>query len=179
MTLTVMKRIVDIFIFINPKSGSKMGQKFLDLDFSKVQIEIDATSDVTVHLINLTNQEKKLEGLKEIKQLQVKYQSKLQSSKKKKSTANASSANTNINSANIASGLARSDRRIILTVAGGDGTLMYIAQDAVNEGINLDLLTMCLLPYGTGNDFAQIMGWGKQPKDKWAAKLKSLALEIL
>ncbi len=49
----------------------------------------------------------------------------------------------------------------------------------MNEGINLDELTMCLLPFGTGNDFCQIMGWGKQPKDIWLSKLKALVSEIV
>ena len=57
--------------------------------------------------------------------------------------------------------------------------MMYIAQDAVDEGINLDDLTMCALPYGTGNDFCQIMGWGKQPKAYWTQKLKNLAIEMI
>lgn len=32
--------------------------------------------------------------------------------------------------------------------------MMYIAQDAINEGINLDEITLCALPFGTGNDFS-------------------------
>lgn len=41
-----MKQQIDIFVFVNPKSGSKLGQKFLDLEFKCVAIEADHTTDV-------------------------------------------------------------------------------------------------------------------------------------
>ena len=36
----LMKQQVDIFLFVNPRSGSRHGQKFLDLGFAKVSFEL-------------------------------------------------------------------------------------------------------------------------------------------
>ena len=40
---------------------------------------------------------------------------------------------------------------------------MYLAQDCLDEGINLDdgSVHFCILPFGTGNDTSQVLGWGK------------------
>lgn len=70
-------------------------------------------------------------------------------------------------------------KKLIMTVAGGDGTLMFLAKDAIELGCKIDKLTFCILPYGTGNDLAQTLGWGAQPKDIWTQKLKLLASEII
>lgn len=103
-----MKQQIDIFIFANPKSGSKKGQRFIDMEFKNVSMEIDQSTDVVMHIVNLTIPEKKFKAIKEMKELQRKYNS------KQKITH--SSSNTHSN-----------HRRIILTIAGGDGTMMYIA----------------------------------------------------
>lgn len=36
----------------------------------------------------------------------------------------------------------------------------------------------CALPYGTGNDFSRVTGWGGTPDDKYYKSLKSLMNEI-
>jgi diacylglycerol kinase family enzyme len=47
-------------------------------------------------------------------------------------------------------------KSIVITAMGGDGTFMFLAQDAYNEGISLDdgTISFCILPFGTGNDLA-------------------------
>jgi diacylglycerol kinase family enzyme len=58
---------------------------------------------------------------------------------------------------------------------------MFLAQDCLHMDINLTdgSITFCILPFGTGNDTSQVLGWGKQPKSSWFSNLQSLAQSIL
>jgi len=64
-------------MFINPKSGSKKGAKLLEVEMKKVEMEVDNSTDVIMHLINLTLPEKKQKALKELKELQKKQHHKV------------------------------------------------------------------------------------------------------
>lgn len=49
---------------------------------------------------------------------------------------------------------------------GGDGSLgQLLKQLKSHETIysNIEKIQFCLLPYGTGNDTAQVFGWGSKP----------------
>lgn len=48
-------------------------------------------------------------------------------------------------------------------VAGGDGSLIWLLQDLVLEGVPLDRVAVSPLPFGTGNDLAATLGWGRKP----------------
>ena len=59
--------------------------------------------------------------------------------------------------------LATKRAQIVVVIMGGDGTLGNLVRGLrKNEVINkyMDKLHFCLLPYGTGNDTAQVFGWG-------------------
>lgn len=58
-------------------------------------------------------------------------------------------------------------KKIILSCAGGDGTLMSLVKEALDEGCSIEDFTLSILPYGTGNDLSRILGWGPQPKEIW------------
>lgn len=67
-----------------------------------------------------------------------------------------------------------------LIVAGGDGTLMFIVDDTIKAGLDIESMEgFCMLPYGTSNDLGRIMGWGKQPKYFWTKNMKKLIEEIV
>jgi diacylglycerol kinase (ATP) len=66
-----------------------------------------------------------------------------------------------------------------MVMAGGDGTLITHLMNSKNYGINLETLVCCVLPFGTGNDFSRVTGWGGTPTEhKYYKTLKSLMNEI-
>lgn len=47
-----------------------------------------------------------------------------------------------------------------IVIAGGDGTFIGIMEQLSANGIDLLKANFCVLPFGTGNDLAQVTGWG-------------------
>ncbi len=45
----------EIFLFVNPKSGGKLGKNFLQNEYSKIEIEMKKGELAIIHLIDLTN----------------------------------------------------------------------------------------------------------------------------
>ena len=72
-----MQQQIDVFLFVNPKSGSKHGQKFLDLEYKDIVIEKDEVTEIVFHITNLTIPERLDKALKEVKVLQRKSQYKV------------------------------------------------------------------------------------------------------
>uniref|UniRef100_A0A7S4V475 Diacylglycerol kinase n=1 Tax=Alexandrium monilatum TaxID=311494 RepID=A0A7S4V475_9DINO len=52
-------------------------------------------------------------------------------------------------------------------VAGGDGTVMWTIEEMFKAGIPVNRVSLGIVPFGTGNDFANVTGWGTKgpPKD--------------
>jgi hypothetical protein len=66
-----------------------------------------------------------------------------------------------------------------MVMAGGDGSLITHLMNAKKHGVNLETLVCCPLPFGTGNDFGRVTGWGGTPTDfKFYKTLKSLMTEV-
>jgi hypothetical protein len=63
-------------------------------------------------------------------------------------------------------------------MAGGDGSLINTLMKAKEFGVNITNLLCVSLPYGTGNDFCRVTGWGKLPDAPFYKSLKSLIKEI-
>mmetsp|Transcript_23305 Transcript_23305/g.42138 ORF Transcript_23305/g.42138 Transcript_23305/m.42138 type:complete len:542 (+) Transcript_23305:125-1750(+) len=53
-----------------------------------------------------------------------------------------------------------SDEPIRCIVAGGDGTVMWAIEEIFNAKIALDKVMIGTMPFGTGNDFGNVTGWG-------------------
>lgn len=49
-------------------------------------------------------------------------------------------------------------------VAGGDGTVMWAMSEVILHGIDVSRVAFGVVPFGTGNDFARSLGWGKLSK---------------
>jgi diacylglycerol kinase (ATP) len=52
--------------------------------------------------------------------------------------------------------------KIIGVVCGGDGTIMWVVSEMYKYNIDPIKIPLAVLPLGTGNDFSQYLGWGKQ-----------------
>ena len=44
--------------------------------------------------------------------------------------------------------------KTVMAIAGGDGSMMSMAEEAFKEGLNLTEISFCVLPFGTGNDLS-------------------------
>ncbi|KAI8047723.1 ATP-NAD kinase-like domain-containing protein [Gilbertella persicaria] len=67
-------------------------------------------------------------------------------------------------------------RQIHVWSAGGDGTVISVFELLVSNKIDLDLVFFSCIPFGTGNDFSQVLGWGRTIPDKniLGSKLQNL-----
>jgi len=56
-----------------------------------------------------------------------------------------------------------SNLRVI--VGGGDGSIMWAVQEMIKADIDFDRCPIGTIPFGTGNDFSRVLGWGPtEPK---------------
>ena len=68
---------------------------------------------------------------------------------------------------------------------GGDGslatTIKFLRTSKVtNQALVKGKIAFCILPYGTGNDGAQVFGWGMQASNEvWQQDLEELMLDII
>lgn len=51
-------------------------------------------------------------------------------------------------------------RQFRIIVCGGDGSVMWVVEEMINYKINPDKCPIGILPFGTGNDFSRVLGWG-------------------
>ena len=61
-------------------------------------------------------------------------------------------------------------------VAGGDGTIVWVVEECIKKGIDLQKLPIGIVPLGTGNDFSRTMGWGSAAKDSFGKKKEFMDL---
>lgn len=53
--------------------------------------------------------------------------------------------------------------RLRVMAAGGDGTLIYVMETLLKYNVNTSAIDFGILPFGTGNDLAAMLGWGRNP----------------
>ena len=69
------------------------------------------------------------------------------------------SKQTGLTAVHSATSSATTEVRVL--VAGGDGSLIWLLQDLVRFNIPLEKVAVSPLPFGTGNDLAATLGWGR------------------
>jgi diacylglycerol kinase (ATP) len=51
-------------------------------------------------------------------------------------------------------------RPVRVVVAGGDGTVVWAMQEALEHETDMNKVAFGTVPYGTGNDLSRVLGWG-------------------
>lgn len=55
--------------------------------------------------------------------------------------------------------------KVRVIVGGGDGSIMWAVQEMIAAHVNFEKLVIGTIPFGTGNDFSRVTGWGPtEPK---------------
>jgi hypothetical protein len=64
------------------------------------------------------------------------------------------------NSSDLHTGSTCTDEEVRILVAGGDGSIMWAFNEIFAHGIDVEKVSVGVLPFGTGNDFSRVTGWG-------------------
>lgn len=54
----------------------------------------------------------------------------------------------------------KGNRNVRVVVGGGDGTVLWAVEEMLKAGIDFNNLALGVIPFGTGNDFSRVLGWG-------------------
>jgi len=144
-----------VFLLANPRSGSREATRYTGLDFINCTIPLDKNVHAFLNVFNLTSADERRRCFRKMAALQA--ESKLIHSLIK---------------------LDNPIQRLRLVIAGGDGSLIGAVASAKEAGVDVRHLPVCVLPYGTGNDLAQVTNWGKQPTGPMYQTLRNLMTEI-
>ncbi|KAI8991992.1 ATP-NAD kinase-like domain-containing protein [Mycotypha africana] len=176
-TISEGKPSVYLFIFVNPLSGDKKGEDLINLPLQHFRLRRFPQVQVEVH--DILNEEDVTDGVRKIKLVEAKLklgqvppisdgddekETSDRNSGEKASQSSSSSSHSD-NKKGVLSQAAQ-QRQIHVWSAGGDGTVMSVFELLVNYKIDLDLVYFSCIPFGTGNDFSQVLGWGRTIPDK-------------
>jgi len=56
--------------------------------------------------------------------------------------------------------LALGQHNLRVVVGGGDGTVLWVVNEMIKIGIDFSNCPIGIIPFGTGNDFSRVLGWG-------------------
>ncbi|KAI8372279.1 ATP-NAD kinase-like domain-containing protein [Choanephora cucurbitarum] len=141
-----------LFIFVNPLSGDCKGQDLITLPFQHFRLRRFPQVQVEIH--NILDEKDRALGIESIQLVDT--MSKLG----KLPSLEDMEEKDYKNEDHHISKTART-RHIHVWSAGGDGTVMSVFEMLVHHQIDLDNLFFSCIPFGTGNDFSQVLGWGR------------------
>ncbi|CDU20013.1 hypothetical protein YYC_00590 [Plasmodium yoelii 17X] len=182
-----------LFLFTNPISGGNQASIFTE--FSANEIVYQKPENCHLHIYNLLEGEPgKNQGFLKLKSVidNIERESKnyvnndniksdieneqnvnLNNFENKQVPKKASQKKNNIcnieNKNNFVK-LCHDDIPVYVIIAGGDGTLNWVLKEAELYDIDTSIFAISMIPFGTGNDFANAFGWKKpigmlKPKD--------------
>ncbi|KAI9358735.1 ATP-NAD kinase-like domain-containing protein [Pilaira anomala] len=151
-----------LFIFVNPLSGDCKGADLLQLAIQHFRLRRFPQVQVEIH--NILDKADRNLGLERIKTVEAMAKSgQLPSIDENKEDEHPISATVRA-------------RHIHVWSCGGDGTVMSLFEMLVEYHIDLDYMFFSCIPFGTGNDFSQVLGWGRTipQKDILGKRLQNL-----
>jgi diacylglycerol kinase (ATP) len=142
-----------VYIFLNPGSGGGKGAELASAGIRRMRISV-GESHVTLTVYDLRDGETgKKPGFIDV--------------------ANLINNNTCIDF----------EHPVRIIAAGGDGTVVWAMSESVQYGIDIEKMAFGTIPFGTGNDFSKVYGWGSDPPknliENQLKELKKLLLKWL
>jgi Diacylglycerol kinase catalytic domain/Diacylglycerol kinase accessory domain len=164
---------VYLFIFVNPLSGDQKGQELTRMAIQSFRLK--EAPEVQVQIYNILDDKDRELGFEMLK---------LVEGMAERDELMPVPENSKI-------GTTARRRQIHVWSAGGDGTVMSVFEELVSHKVNLDIVYFsckqlmkfycnvlmtgqCVfnpssssgIPFGTGNDFSQVLGWGRTIPNK-------------
>ncbi|KAI8364352.1 ATP-NAD kinase-like domain-containing protein [Radiomyces spectabilis] len=143
-----------LFIFVNPLSGDRKGSDLIHLPIQHFRLRRLPRVQVEIH--NILDSVDRKAGLERIQLIEnmIKLQQlpalptdeDMLEEKQRNGGALSKTART---------------RHIHVWSAGGDGTVMSVFEMLVAHRVDMNCLFFSCIPFGTGNDFSQVLGWGR------------------
>ncbi|KAI8146603.1 ATP-NAD kinase-like domain-containing protein [Fennellomyces sp. T-0311] len=134
------KPSIYLFIFVNPLSGDQKGNDLVHLPIQHFRLRRLPQVQVEIH--NILDKDDREAGIARIKLVQSMVKS---------------GQIPPIPQGHLAPAV--SQRHIQVWSAGGDGTVMSVVE--MLRGVDFDDIFFSCIALGTGNDFSQVLGWGR------------------
>ncbi|KAI8643453.1 ATP-NAD kinase-like domain-containing protein [Parasitella parasitica] len=150
-TKTEGRPSIYLFIFVNPLSGDCKGKDLIQLPIQHFRLRRFPHVQVEIH--NILNEEDRNLGVESIQLVE-------QMAKDGQLPSLQDAQEQEDSEAHKISSTVRT-RHIHVWSAGGDGTVMSVFEMLAHHHIDLDYIFFSCIPFGTGNDFSQVLGWGR------------------
>lgn len=170
-----------LFIFVNPLSGDRKGEDLVTLPIQHFRLRRFPQVQVEIH--NILDEEDRQRGIQNIQLVETKVNlGHIPPNPPQPTELSSSDSTSSKDSKKQERGILADSvqqRQIHVWSAGGDGTVMSVFELLVAHKINLDLVFFSCIPFGTGNDFSQVLGWGRTIPEKNVLGQKLTNLEEL
>ncbi|KAI7905931.1 ATP-NAD kinase-like domain-containing protein [Cokeromyces recurvatus] len=148
------KPSIYLFIFVNPLSGDCKGKDLIQLPFQHFRLRQFPQVQVEIH--NILDEKDRRLGIESVKLVES-----MLKSGEIPSLDELNTKSDQTNEKEVCINETVRTRHIHVWSAGGDGTVMSVFEMLVNNHIDLNCLFFSCIPLGTGNDFGQVLGWGR------------------
>ena len=161
-TKTEGRPSIYLFIFVNPLSGDCKGKDLVELPIQHFRLRQFPHVQVEIH--NILDEKDRNLGVESIRLVeQMAKDGQLPSLEDQQLSVMLSEQEQQESNLHKISDTVRT-RHIHVWSAGGDGTVMSVFEMLVHHHIDLDYMFFSCIPFGTGNDFSQVLGWGRTIK---------------